>query len=379
MARPVDPVRPAPAEPENDGLPVLPPLAAIGELAVAFAIIHGIDWLRPELGVLDMQPHPFWIPLLLLSLQYGTVSGLVAAGVAIAATMSAGLPEAGIGENHFAYFLRVWGQPILWIAMALLVGQFRMRQIASKQELRRVNHALARQRADLAAHCARLRERGEMLDRELATRQGAGPLQALAALAAVERQLASGAPPSPADVLARLAPVAFPGGRLTLLAVAADGALRNADAGPASGAHELDAGHPLARALERGGEAIGVLDRGGEALLAGVALAAAPVRGADGAAVGVLLLDGVAPKSLGSEGLAALSLIATRVGAAKDRAKGEKARAAAAGQIVAPTLASSTLIAPTAGTSRPARRRHVAWTRAPREGAAAAPRATAET
>jgi hypothetical protein len=316
---------------QQDGLPLLPPLTALVELAVAFALIYGLDWLNPQLGILDMQPHPFWIPVLLLGLQYGTVSGLVAAGAAILASLFAGLPEAGIGENHFAYFLRVWGQPILWIAMALLVGQFRMRQIATKQELRRLGVQLARQRDDLAHHADGLRTRCEMLERELAARRGAAPHLAVARLAALER---GSEPALTRQALGAVVDVVFPGGRARLYRLV-DGALveQAGDDEQAAGERRtIPRSHPLVMAVISGRASLSVLDASGERLLDGFGIVAVPVPLRDGSgACGMLALEQGAPDAVSAEGIAALEAIA--------RVLSERiARTAATPAVVTPPL-----------------------------------------
>lgn len=295
----------------GDGLPLLPPLTALAELAFAFALIFGIDWAYPQLAVLDMQPHPFWIPVLMLGLQYGTVSGLVAAGAAIAATLFGGLPEAGIGENHFAYFLRVWGQPILWIAMALLVGQFRMRQIAAKQELRRLSEALVRQRDDLARHATGLRDRCALLERELAARRDHPPQRALALVA----RLSASEPASRSVPLSEIVDALFPGARARLYLVRGGNLVEQTDdgeqAGASEGAPRLSAAHPLVRALLADGKARSVLDAAGERLLDGIGLAAVPVRKAGERGIaGVVILERAASGALTADGIAALDYIA---------------------------------------------------------------------
>ena len=106
-----------------------------------------LDHFWPSFPTLSqMQPHFFWLPVLLLSLQYGTVSGLLAAGVAIVLTAWLGWAEQEVGENHFNYLLRISTQPMLWLVAALLLGQFRLRQIeqAGWQLLGMIEQMLAR-------------------------------------------------------------------------------------------------------------------------------------------------------------------------------------------------------------------------------------------
>ncbi|HRD76373.1 MAG TPA: hypothetical protein PK264_10590, partial [Hyphomicrobiaceae bacterium] len=75
------------------GLPVLPPLVAWLEIALLILPITVYDYLSTGFTITELHPHPFWLPVLLLSLQYGTPSGLAAAGVAILATFALGWPE----------------------------------------------------------------------------------------------------------------------------------------------------------------------------------------------------------------------------------------------------------------------------------------------
>lgn len=300
--------------PVTTGVPVFPPLTALIETAVLFIAIYGLDALMPGLGLLDLSPHPFWIPVLLVSLQYGTVSGFIAAAVAIALTLFAGLPEQDIGENLFAYFLRVWGQPILWIGVALLVGQFRMRQLAAKHELRLTNAALTRQRDDLARHSGDLRERIQALEQELATRYSVAPHATAAILAKTIAAGGLGVEGERQSVFHAAASALFPGAVLAAYCMR-NGALsecavagRPADRGPRI---RIEADEPLYRAVIEQGRVLSVLDAGHETILKDAGLAAAPIPGeAAGTAFGMIVIEKADPLALSEEGIAALDLLA---------------------------------------------------------------------
>jgi hypothetical protein len=167
-------------------VPVLPPRLAVLEIVVLLVIPALLEWLWPPFPDLTtFQPHPYWAAILLLSLQYGTVSGLLAAAVAVVATVLIGLPESDIGENHFAYLMRAWTQPVLWIAAALLLGHFRMRQIEQRNELTRIVDELDQRSSTLTAHATGLQTRCHDLERLLATRPKSattGYVDAVAAL-----------------------------------------------------------------------------------------------------------------------------------------------------------------------------------------------------
>lgn len=300
--------------PVTTGIPVFPPLTALIETAVLFILIFGLDALMPALGLLDISPHPFWIPVLLVSLQYGTVSGFIAAAIAIALTFFAGLPEQDIGENLFAYFLRVWGQPILWIGVALLVGQFRMRQLAAKYELRLINDALMRQRDDLARFSGDLRSRIETLEQELATRHSAAPHATAAILAKTIAAGGLGVERERQSVFHAAATALFPGAVLAAYRLR-NGALgecavagRPADRGPRI---RIEADEPLFRAVIEQRQVLSVLEAGHEHLLKDAGLAAAPIPGETADTIfGMVVVEKADPLALSEEGLAALDLLA---------------------------------------------------------------------
>lgn len=332
------------------GLPVLPPLSAIAEVVVLFALILLVDHLAPTLGVLDIEPHPFWLPVLLVSLQYGTVSGLLAASVAVGATFFTGLAEQDIGENHFVYFVRVWGEPILWIVAALTIGQFRMQQLARKQELARANATLTRQRDDLARHAGALRERCHMLEREIAAQRRVHPHVALAELAIMRMEQARDFDPATVaqraeQVLGRLAGVAFPGSRVALFRKGEAGLVETAASGrsPGSGAVSAISRHSaLYKAAIEERRRLSVLDARDEAVLQGIGAMAVPLTGsAGGEPTGLLVLEHAEPVAISTQGLLALEAIAAAIADAIDAPPYPKAWAGDAHRAQRPTDAAA--------------------------------------
>ncbi len=289
--------------------PVLPPPSAVLELLVLVLAINFVDWLLPSQDLADVGPNPYWVPVLLLTLQYGTVSGLLAAGVGIAMTMLPGVPEQGVGENHFAYLLRIWAQPILWVGVAVLLGQFRMRQLAAKQVLARRVEELGTQRQALADYAANLRRRCERLEREAASRAEVPSMEALAAASHLVRQDVDLALAFPAAITA-----AMPGAAASIF-IATDGGLERAAQcgwfGTSTWADELTVVHPLHRAVVGRGDSVSVLTAAGEAALSGEGVAAVPIRAASGSAViGMLKIESADERLLSRETLPGLEAIA---------------------------------------------------------------------
>lgn len=299
-------VIPARSQPVSDeprpGLPVHPPLAALIEVLLLVVLPTALDYWWPAFPSLtDVQPHPFWLPVLLLSLQYGTVSGLLAAGTAIAATSLLGWSEQEIGENHFSYLLRIWAQPVLWLATALVLGQFRMRQIEMKQELARQVWELSAQRAALADYAGNLGQRCERLERAIATRrlpQGRVVLSALGQLGAATSAQA-------ATRLATCLDLAFGPVSASVFVREGDGlrlAERHGWADDAAWATHFAADHALCRAVVGSGHSLSILRPAEEGDLAGQGIAAVPIlAGLEARVVGMVKLETITPEELGED------------------------------------------------------------------------------
>ena len=293
----------------TSGLPVLPPVGALLELAVMVALIVIIDWAFPTLGFMTLEPSPFWLPVLLLSLQYGTVAGLLAAAAATAAYVFNGVAEQAVGENFFSYLLRIWALPILWLGVALVLGQFRLRQIAEKQELRQNLTKRTHEAQRLSGYAKDLEARCQTLERHMTTRTAAAVKPVLDALAKV-------ADPA-ADLQAVLDTIAhsiWPGSQVSVSAVTRDGCQIIARSGwpdQALWPEEIATGHLLYRAIVNERRPVSILFRGDEQVLDGLGIAAHPILTFDTSRVaGMLKIEMIDPRFLDDETAAHLAMIA---------------------------------------------------------------------
>ena len=293
------------------GLPVLPPLMAMIEILVLIVLPGALDYFWPGFPSLaETQPHFFWLPVLLVSLQYGTVSGLLAAGVAIVLSALLGWPDQEVGENHFNYLLRIWAQPVLWLTAALVLGQFRMRQIEQKQDLARQVAELSTQRTAISDYATNLRSRCETLEREITGRREPLVRTMLATLV----RLQEGGPQA-SSAFSECLDLAF-GRCAASVYVRENGQLRLAAAHgtAAKRLDEVPADTPLARSIMIDGQSLSVLHPGEEAVLAGHGLAAVPVVSpATGQVFGMLVLDAAPAGEFNEGSLACLTAIARQI------------------------------------------------------------------
>jgi len=78
---------------------------------------------------INISPHPFWIIILLVAVQYGMAEAFMAAILASAFLLIGNLPEQHLAETMYDYTFRVMRLPFLWTVAALIFGGIRSRQL----------------------------------------------------------------------------------------------------------------------------------------------------------------------------------------------------------------------------------------------------------
>ena len=79
-----------------------------------------------------VEPHPFWIIVLLAAAQYGTNEGMLAASLAF---LSGQIPDQELGQDIYAYTLTMAKHPVLWFVAAVTLGELRGRHQRERAEL----------------------------------------------------------------------------------------------------------------------------------------------------------------------------------------------------------------------------------------------------
>jgi hypothetical protein len=123
-------------------------LSALVEMALFFAIMLVLDLV---LGSGDrfyhVSPHPFWIIVLLVACQYGTVEGLATALAATFILLFGNMPEQSIQQDMYSYLFSVALTPLLWLIAAVSLGELRLRHVRERTRLQQ-ELASAQERED---------------------------------------------------------------------------------------------------------------------------------------------------------------------------------------------------------------------------------------
>ena len=101
-----------------------------------------------------IDPHPFWLIVLLITVQYGTAEGIAAAVCASLAFLAGHIPPQSLGEDLHTWLRHQFSLPVLWFVAAFFLGQISTR--------------LRQDRDRLAAELVEGKERETLLARSLA-------------------------------------------------------------------------------------------------------------------------------------------------------------------------------------------------------------------
>ena len=107
-----------------------------------FGIFFLVDWVFGNGSrFLHLSPHPFWIFISIISLQYGSSEGIAATILSFAMLYTNNLPEHLPSQDFYDYLFKIFLFPILWLLTAIVVGEMRCKQ---RQEVKSLADDLER-------------------------------------------------------------------------------------------------------------------------------------------------------------------------------------------------------------------------------------------
>jgi hypothetical protein len=106
----------------------VPRTSPIAETAFFIAAVLAADvvWGHGD-RFIHLNPHPFWVIVLFMAVQYGTTEALLATGACTIALLAGNMPAQAFGQDVHDYALQVLLAPLLWMAASVLFGELRVR------------------------------------------------------------------------------------------------------------------------------------------------------------------------------------------------------------------------------------------------------------
>ncbi len=128
------------------------------------ALIFGMEY-----NFFTASPHPFWILVVLISAQYGTIEGLLAALAATAIFLLGDLPPRNILQDKSEYFFFIGKTPILWFITAVILGELRMKHIRARDQLKKAALQAAEKETKIKEAYTALKKIKERLEMRVAS------------------------------------------------------------------------------------------------------------------------------------------------------------------------------------------------------------------
>lgn len=257
----------------------------LAELVALFAITWAFEALLPDSAALaGIAPHPYWLPVLVMALAYGTEIGLVASLVATVLWLSQNSQLAQPGD-YLDRLLRLSLTPLLWFLVAAVVGEVTNLRLRRARRANRERDAARTDAARLQEAYQQLADSNRAMQVRLAVDDGAtGRIVALACAT----QLADTAPRRAA---ARdLVTLAARTDDFTCYRFEEDGGVRVWLRGIGAAARPDILPMPLVQRMSRHPALLSVANVDDRAMLADVGVAAVPLIGADRRVRGCLVV-----------------------------------------------------------------------------------------
>ena len=109
--------------------------SAFIEIGIFFLVAIIIDLMMKGDRFISVSPHPFWIIVLLTSVQYGVKEGFLSAIVATFVLLVGNMPVRPEGFDAFHHLYDAFINPVMWLLAALILGEMRQRHARRQQKL----------------------------------------------------------------------------------------------------------------------------------------------------------------------------------------------------------------------------------------------------
>src|SRR5918999_1920249 len=111
-------------------------VSALVEIAIFLAFMLLLDYAASDgTRFWDVSPHPYWIIVLLVAVQYGTPEGLTTALTASLMLLTK-IPAQDVTQDMYAYLLSIAANPLMWLVAAVVLGELRRKHLRECQHLR---------------------------------------------------------------------------------------------------------------------------------------------------------------------------------------------------------------------------------------------------
>lgn len=110
--------------------------SALAEMIIAVVVLVVLDFMAfDRTRYWEVNPHPFWFIVLLISCKYGTKEGAASAVLCSIAFLLGNIPEQQADQDSYAYILHILKFPLLWMVSSAMFGEMRQMHIRERDAL----------------------------------------------------------------------------------------------------------------------------------------------------------------------------------------------------------------------------------------------------
>ena len=146
-------------------------VTAIIESVILLSVITLLSYLvGSENRWMNVKPHPFWIVVLVVTVQYGTIPGIMATFLSCVYLYLFNVPSPiSLKElDHYEYILFLTWRPCLWLLTNVILGEIRMRHRRQADDLREELERSAKRDLVITRSYNKLKESKEELETHIA-------------------------------------------------------------------------------------------------------------------------------------------------------------------------------------------------------------------
>lgn len=145
------------------------PARIAAEIAITFAVLIALDWwLTGGTGFAYVQPNPYWLPVLLMALAYGTGPGVLAAAIASGLWLAHVHDSTG-ERDYLDHLFHLSLQPLMWFVAGGIIGEVTIMRTGRHDRLEKRGRIATRNLARLTEAFATLSQTNRQLQVQIAT------------------------------------------------------------------------------------------------------------------------------------------------------------------------------------------------------------------
>ena len=145
------------------------PARVAGEIVLTFAALVALDWwLTGGTGFAHVHPNPYWLPVLVMALAYGTGPGVLAAVIASGLWL-ANVHDTPGERDYLDHLFHLSLQPLMWFVVAGIIGEVTIMRTGRHDRLEKRGRVATRNLARLTDAFATLSQTNRLLQVQIAT------------------------------------------------------------------------------------------------------------------------------------------------------------------------------------------------------------------